>query len=458
MTTPAEYAQKNGGRFIEELKEVLRIPSISSMSDHNADTYRAAEWFCAQCLAVGMTHAEVIDTPGHPMVYAEWLGAGANAPTVLVYGHYDVQPVDDPNNEWESPPFEPAERKGNLYARGATDDKGQTLIHLKAFESFMQTTGRFPVNIKVMLEGEEESASPNLLPFVQQYLEQLRCDLVVISDSDNVSEHQPSIYYGLRGLVYTEVEVKGPAIDLHSGSFGGAVHNPAQALVEILAQLHDASGRVTVPGFYDDVVALTPAERQALAATPESEADVLAVAGVPQGWGEAGYTVHERIGARPTLEINGIVGGWTGEGGKTVIPARASAKVSCRLVPHQDPEHIFQQLSGYIAQLTPPTVRSQVRRLGAGAPGVLVPIDSPAMQVAAAAYAKTFGVEPVFRRGGGSIPVVALYQEMLGVPVLMMGFGLPDDNLHAPNEKITLSMFHKGIQTMLHFYEDIARL
>jgi acetylornithine deacetylase/succinyl-diaminopimelate desuccinylase-like protein len=455
MTSPFEYAAQHGHRFVDELKDLLRIPSISALSEHKGDVQKAAEWLRDHCLSLGMTRAEVFPTAGHPVVYAEWLGAG-DAPTVLVYGHYDVQPVDDPRKEWRTPPFDPTEREGHLYARGATDDKGQTFIHLKAFESFMQTEGKFPLNLKVMLEGEEEVSSTNLKGFMETHTDLLKCDLVVISDTDVLAPDIPSITYGLRGLIYTEIEVFGPSTDLHSGQFGGAVHNPAQALVEILAQLHDSAGRVTVPGFYDEVVVLIAEERQALAQLPVTEAEFKQQAGVERLWGEPEFTFLERVGARPTLEINGIVGGWTGEGAKTVIGARALAKVSCRLAARQNPQKIFQALQEHVAHLTPPTVRSEVRAITDMSPAVLVPIDSQPMQIAAQAYEKTFGKAPVFARSGGSIPVVVLCQEVLNqVPVLLLGFGLPDDNLHAPNEKFTLSMFHKGIQTMLHFYSSL---
>jgi len=456
MTTPQQYAQAHGERFVEELKEILCIPSISTLSAYNHETYRAAEWFRDHCANIGLHKAEVIDTAGHPMVYAEWLGAGPDAPTVLVYGHYDVQPADDPRQEWLSPPFEPEIRGGNLYARGATDDKGQTFIHLKVFESFMQTTGTFPVNLKIMIEGEEESGSQNLHPFVHANLDRLACDVVVISDTEVLSPTQPSITYGLRGMVYTELEVFGPATDLHSGVYGGVVHNPAQALAEIIAKLHDEkTGRVAIPGFYDEVLSLSAADRAAFAEVPAD--DYQQQTGVPALWGESDYTPLERVGARPTLEINGLVGGWTGQGGKTVIGASALAKISCRLVPHQNPERIFELMKAYIAQITPPTVRSELRSLGHNAPAVLVPLDSKAMQAAAGAFEATFGAKPFFTRSGGSIPVVAIFQSDLRVPVLLMGFGLPDDNLHAPNEKLTLSMFHKGVETMSHFYTTLPR-
>lgn len=454
MTTPYDYAQTHQQNFIEALKTLLRIPSISTEREHKNDMYRAAEWLRDHCLKVGLTRAEIFETAGHPIVYGEWLGAG-DAPTVLIYGHYDVQPADDPHQEWKSDPFEPVERNGNLYARGATDDKGQTFIHLKAFESFMQTHGTFPLNFKMMIEGEEEDGSKNLDPFVKAHLDLLKADVVIISDSGILTEDQPSIVYGLRGNVYMEIEVFGPERDLHSGSYGGAVHNPAQALTEIVAQLHDQDGHVTVPGFYDEVRPLTPADREAMAEVPFPEDRLKHETGVRKAWGDPNYTIRERIGARPTLEICGIVGGWTGEGSKTVIPARALAKVSCRLVPDQDPDRVYELLKAYVTRLTPDTISSQVRMLHVGKRAAVIPINAKPFQVAASAYEHVFGKKPVFLREGGSIPVVSTYQDMLNVPVILMGFGLPDDNLHAPNEKITLSMFHRGVQTMIHFYEHL---
>ncbi|NJL95317.1 MAG: dipeptidase [Anaerolineae bacterium] len=456
--TPFTYAEAHAQDFVEQLKEWLRIPSISTQSELKPELERAAFWLRDHCLSIGLTRAEVFPTPRHPVVYAEWLGAGPNAPTVLVYGHYDVQPVDDPYREWKSDPFEPVEREGHLYGRGATDDKGQTFIHLKAFEAHFRATGSFPVNVKFLVEGEEESGSESLPAFIQANVDLLRADVLVISDSHIISTEQPSLVYGLRGIFTAEVEVFGPRGDLHSGSYGGTVHNPVQALVEILAQLHDAQGRVTVPGFYDDVLPLLAEDRRALAQSPMDEARLVKETGVPRPWGEPDYSIAERIGARPTLELNGIVGGWIGEGSKTVIPARALAKISCRLVPNQDPNQIFALLQQGIAALTPPTVRSEVRMIHAGGPAAMVPIDAKPIQAAVEAYEAVFGTRPLFLREGGSIPIVAGLQGALDVPVVLMGFGLPDDNLHAPNEKFTLAMFHKGIQTMLHFYQRLPAL
>lgn len=460
MTTPFEYATQQGDHYLNQLIDFLKIPSVSTDPKHKADMQKTAEWLKAHCESIGLNNVEIMETAGHPIVYADWLEAGEDKPTVLVYGHYDVQPVEDPSDPsvlglWQSPPFEPTIRDGKLYARGATDDKGQTFVHLKAFDALMQSTGSFPVNIKLMIEGEEETGSANLLPYLKANLDLLKCDCVVVSDSDVLAEDIPSMTYGLRGMVYTEIEVRGGESDLHSGSFGGAVHNPVQALVEILAQLHDDNGTVTVPGFYDDVVPITDEERKALAAIPQTDEDFRREAQVKKLWGEKEYTFRERVGARPTLEINGMWGGFTGAGQKTVIGKKATAKVSCRLVANQNPNRIFDLIVKHIADITPDTVTSEVRNLSAYADPVLVPIEGDAMQVAAGAFEAVFGKKPVFIRSGGSIPVVGYLQQLMGVPVLLMGFGLPDDNLHAPNEKFNVNMFHKGIQTMMHFYQNI---
>ncbi len=454
MTTASEYAQIHASEFVEQWKDLLRIPSISTyVSTHAGEMQKAAEWLRDHCLKIGMTRAEIYPTKGHPIVYAEWLGAGKDAPTIMVYGHYDVQPDDGVWNQDNA--FEPVERNGNLYARGATDDKGQLFVHLKAFESIMQTRGSLPINFKVMFEGEEEVSSHNLNGFIEQHLDMLMADVVVISDGHIQGENDPSIVYALRGMSYMEIEVNGPSQDLHSGAYGGAVHNPALALVQILAQMHNADGHILVPGFYADVLELSPEERKALQEVPFTEDQLKEQTGMNLFWGESAFTPRERIGARPTLEINGIWGGFTGEGQKTIIPAKASAKVSCRLVANQNPHDIYQKVSAYVAQITPPAVRSEVRLLSVG-DSALVPLDSEAMQVAVDAYHHVFGKKPVFMREGGSIPVVATYHRLMKAPVLLMGFGLPDDNLHAPNEKMSIGMFHKGIQTMIYFYEHLV--
>ena len=450
------YVSEHRSKFEESLKELLRIPSISTAPERETDVARAADWLADRLLSVGLDRAEIMPTPGHPVVYGEWKGAGDAAPTLLVYGHYDVQPTD-PDEEWESNPFEPIVRDGNLYARGASDNKGQLFTHVAATEAFFQTLGEPPVNLKFMLEGEEEIGSRHLDGFVKQNADLLTCDVALISDTHMVDAETPAIVTGVRGLAYMEVIVQGPRTDLHSGSYGGVVHNPIQVVAEIMAALHDEDGQVTIPGFYDRVRSLSEVERAEIARVPFDEAVFLEQeVGAPALWaGEAGYTPLERIGARPTLEIHGIGGGFTGEGSKTVIPARAWAKVSMRLVPDQDPREIAELFEKHIFELAPSTVSVEVRSHGL-ADAAVVDVDTPAMQSAVYALKKAFGAEPVFIRAGGTLPVVALLGNILKVPVIMMGFGLPDDNLHAPNEKLSLDNFYRGIQASIHFMQRLA--
>jgi acetylornithine deacetylase/succinyl-diaminopimelate desuccinylase-like protein len=450
-----EYARAHREEYLEQLMEFLRIPSVSTTPELREDMQRAAGWLAGRMRQIGLSRAEVIPTAGQPVVYGEWLGAGAQAPTVLIYGHYDVQPTD-PDEEWYSPPFEPTIRDGNLYARGADDNKGQHYAHLAATDAFFQTRGAPPVNLKFLLEGEEELGSPNLDAFIQQHKDLLACDVALISDTGMLDAGTPAIIYGVRGLAYMEIEVRGPEHDLHSGSYGGAAHNPLQVMVEILAALHDEQGRVAIPGFYDRVRPLSEEERAELKRVPFDAETLRREMGVAQMWeGEQGYTPMERLGARPTLEIHGIRGGFVGEGQKTVIPAKIVAKVSMRLVPDQDPLEIARLFETRVQELAPPTVQVEVRTLShAGA--AVVDRDAQAMQSAAAAYRAGFGAGPVFLRTGGTLPVVGLLNHILGVPVVMMGFGLPDDNLHAPNEKFRLDNFYRGIDTSIHFMNDLA--
>ncbi|MBX3085789.1 MAG: dipeptidase [Anaerolineae bacterium] len=454
-----DYANANHDVFLEQLKEYLRIPSISTLSERKDDVKRAAEWTAAQMRKLGMTHVEVFPTAGHPIVFGSWLGA-AGAPTVLVYGHYDVQPTD-PDNEWITPAFEPTVRDGKLYARGSVDDKGQVFVNLKALEALMkQYDGKLPFNVKMIVEGEEEVSSINLEGFINDHLDLLAADVSVISDTGMLSLEQPSIVYGLRGLTYMEIEVRGPYKDLHSGQFGGAVHNPAQALCEIIAALHRADGSIAVKGFYDKVRMLSGEERKALAevsSVEEQEAKLREITQVPMSWGEGEYTINERTGARPTLEVNGLVSGFIGEGAKTVLPAKALAKVSCRLVPDQDPAEIYQLVKAHVASITPPTVTSEVRLLHTG-DSAIVPIDAPAMAALVTAIEQGFGKKPVFMREGGSIPIVATFRKKLGTPVLLAGYGLPDDGAHGPNEKFDLQCLYKGINTAIVLYEELSRI
>lgn len=447
------YLQDVRARQLAELCEWLRIPSISTLPQHRADVEQAAGWLAQKMTASGLENVEIIKTSGHPLVYGDWLHA-AGAPTILMYGHYDVQPVD-PLALWTSPPFAPTVRGDDLFARGASDDKGQTFVHIAALEALLATRGALPVNVKFVVEGEEEDGSQALMAYVPTATEKLAADVCLISDTHMLAPDQPLLIYGLRGMWAGEVTVRGPARDLHSGMYGGAVHNPNQALCELLAQLHDETGRVTVPGFYDDVQPLDDQERAALAQVPYGEEELLAESGVPMAWGEPAFTVTERVGARPTLEINGIWGGFIGDGFKTVIPAEAHAKVSCRLVPHQHSAAIGVLLERYLQQIAPPTVQVTVRTRQ-HAPATMVPLDVPEIQAVARAYERTFGARPVFSREGGSIPVATLVQETLNIPILFMGFGLPDDNLHAPNEKLHLPNFYRGIRASIALMEELA--
>ncbi len=449
------YLEAHRDRFLDELKTFLRIPSISSATAHRADVLRCAEYAVAHLRRIGFPRAEVLPTGGHPVVYAEWVGA-PGAPTALVYGHYDVQPVD-PLELWETPPFEPQVRDGLLFGRGAVDDKGQVYMHFAAAEAYLATRGRLPVNLKLLIEGEEEIGSPHLDAFVAAHRDLLAADVGVISDTPMYDADHPSLCYGLRGLVYLQVEVEGPATDLHSGTWGGIVTNPALALAQVLAALKDAQGRVTVPGFYAAVRPLTPAERAAFAALPFDAERVAADLGVPVLTGEAGYTPLERLWARPTLDVHGLWGGFSGEGAKTVIPARAGAKLSCRLVPDQDPDTIADLLAAHLERLAPPGVRLRVERLHGGRP-VLTPLDHPALQAAGRAIERGFGKPPSFIREGGSIPFVATLVEELKLPCVLLGVGLPNERTHAPNEFFHLVNFYRGMRTVAYLWDELARL
>jgi len=448
------YAQTHQDEFLQELREFLRIPSVSTQAAHKPDMARAAEWLRDHLLAAGFPRAEVIPTTGHPVVYAEWLAAGPKAPTVLVYGHYDVQPPD-PLDLWRTPPFEPTVVGEDIFARGASDDKGQLYTHVKAMQAFRETVGAPPVNLKCIFEGEEEIGSPSLDPFIRQHKELLAADVAVISDSHISGKDRPAIIYALRGIAYVEVEVTGPAHDLHSGTYGGAVHNPINALCAMIASLQDEHGRITIPGFYDQVRELESEERAELAKIPFDRQAWLEEAGVTTDWGEPGYTIIERTSARPTLDVNGIWGGYIQPGTKTVLPGKAHAKISMRLVPDQDPGEIARLIAEHLKAIAPPAVSVEVRKLHGGDVAILRR-DSPVMQVASKAYAAAFGREPIFMREGGSIPVVATFQKVLGIETILMGFGLPDDNLHAPNEKLHLPNFYKGIETVIHFMENLS--
>ncbi|MBI2114025.1 MAG: dipeptidase [candidate division NC10 bacterium] len=449
------YIQDRRDAFVEELKAFLRIPSVSTKSEHKGDVQKAAEWLAGEMRRIGLEHIQILPTAGHPVVYADWLHAPGK-PTALIYGHYDVQPPE-PLDLWITGPFEPTIRSGELYARGAVDDKGQVFMHLKALEAHLKTQGTLPVNVKLLIEGEEEIGSPNLDAFVLKHLDQIRADVVVISDTAMMAKGVPGITHGLRGLVYFQIDVEGTQSDLHSGSFGGSVVNPAFALAQILIQLKDKNGRITIPGFYDDVRRLSGEERRSLARLPFSERKFQKDLAAPALFGEKGFTTLERIWARPTLEINGLVSGFIGEGAKTVLPGRAMAKVSMRLVPNQDPAKIARLFTRHVKRLCPKTVRLIVREIsGRGAPW-LAPTDHPAMQALARAIQKGFGKQPVFTRTGGTIPVVATFTRLLKVPSLLMGIGLPDENAHAPNEKLDLDNLHHGMLSAAHLWLELAQ-
>jgi acetylornithine deacetylase/succinyl-diaminopimelate desuccinylase-like protein len=450
-----DHIQTNRDRYVAELKQYLAIPSVSALPGHAADVRRCAEWTADEMRRTGLENVRLIETPGHPIVYGDWLHA-ESAPTVLFYGHYDVQPVD-PIEQWESPPFEATERDGELYARGAADDKGQVFMHLKAIEAHLSQTSRLPVNIKLVIEGEEEVGSTHLDDFIRGHKADLAADVVVISDSAMFDRGVPSICYALRGLAYFQIDLRGTASDLHSGVFGGAVANPAMVLAQVLAQMKDRSGRVKIPGFYDDVRPLTEEERAAWRALPFNERKYRRDLGAPKLAGEPGYTVLERVWGRPTFEVNGLLSGFTGEGAKTVIPAVAMAKVSMRLVPDQDPDRIGDLFDAYLRKVVPKTVELTLTRMHGGKPWI-TGYDNVFVQAAGRAIEQGFGKAPVFCREGGSIPVVSTFKDELGVPAVLFGVGLPDENAHAPNERLDLSNFQNGVLAAAVLYDEIARV
>uniref|UniRef100_A0A832I193 Dipeptidase n=1 Tax=Eiseniibacteriota bacterium TaxID=2212470 RepID=A0A832I193_UNCEI len=454
MDALTQYLEQHRDRFVEDLKAALRIPSVSARSEHKADCARCAQHLADHLRSLGMTRVEVVPTAGHPVVFAEWLGAPGR-PTALLYGHYDVQPPD-PLELWKSPPFEPEVRDGKLYARGAVDDKGQVYMHLKAIEAHMKVHGRLPINLKVVLEGEEETGSVHLEPFLRQRRAELDADVILVSDTAMLGPDRPALTYALRGILYTQVEVVGPKSDLHSGHFGGAVMNPANALASIIARLHDADGRITVPGFYDAVRPVSDAERRMLAEAGFDEAGYLAEAGAPQPWGEKGWTTLERIAIRPTLDVNGMWSGYTGEGSKTVLPSFAAAKISMRLVPDQDPDALFPAFEAHVRALAPPSVTVTVKNLHGGTPWITDP-GHPMLQCARRALARAWSRPPAMMREGGSIPVMATFQHTHGLPAILMGFGLDDDNVHAPNEKFSLSSYFGGMKSVAYLYEELAK-
>ncbi len=447
----SDYVRAHSARFLDELKEFLRIPSISTDPERAADVARAAQWVADKLRAAGLENIEIIPTQRHPLVYADWLHAPGK-PTVLCYGHYDVQPPD-PLEEWVSPPFEPTIRDGNLYARGSADDKGQMYMHIKAIETLFALNGKLPVNVKFLVEGEEEVGGASVAKYVAENPGKLRADAALVSDTSLYAEDMPTLCTGLRGLVYMEVEARGPARDLHSGLYGGAAPNAVYGLIELLAKAKDAEGRVIVPGFCDDVAEPAPAELESWKSLPFSEKEFLEKeVGASCLVGEPDRMVLERVWSRPTLEVHGIAGGFTGAGAKTVIPAAATAKVSMRMVPNQDPEKMFQLFSSWVAANTPKGIRTSVRRLSAS-PAVVVNPDHPAIHTAAEAFHEILGKPTVFIRSGGSVPIVGDFARHLGIPTVMMGFGLPDDGLHSPNEKFRLENFYQGTMTVAALFE-----
>jgi acetylornithine deacetylase/succinyl-diaminopimelate desuccinylase-like protein len=447
-----DYLKRNREKSLAELNEWLRIPSISAKSEHRDDTARAAEWLAGRMREVGLQTVDVVPTAGNPVVVGEWRGA-VGAPTLLVYGHYDVQPPE-PLDEWNSGPFDPVVKDGRIYARGSVDDKGQVYLHLKAVEAHLAENGTLPVNVVFLVEGEEEVGSPNLGKFLQEHVERLRCDAVMISDTTMFAEGLPCITVGLRGLAYMEVRVQGPSTDLHSGAYGGAVVNPANALARIISQLHDEQGRVNIPGFYDRVRELTAEQRQAVADLPFEDETLRKEVGAPALGGEAGFGPIERIWARPTLDVNGLLSGYTGEGAKTVLPARAMAKVSMRLVPDQDYKEIERLFIDHVKSLAPAGVTVEVEALHGGQPWFAEP-EGKVFDAAKRALQRAYGREPVMIREGGSIPIVQSFQNTLGAPVVLIGFGLPGENAHAPNEWMSVENFHTGAEAIAALYEEL---
>ena len=449
-----DYARRNNPRFLDELKALLRIPSISTLPEHKDDCRKAAQTLADELKRIGMENVRLIETEGHPLVYADWLHAGGK-PTALCYGHYDVQPPD-PLDEWVSPPFEPQERNGNLYARGAVDDKGQTYMHVKALESLLAADRALPINIRVLLEGEEEVGGEGIANFVASKPPETKADFALVSDSEMFAPGLPTLCVGLRGMIYTELEVRGAKTDLHSGMYGGAAPNPFIALAQILARLKDENGHILIPGIYDDIIPPSADELAAWQSLPFDEEQYrIHEVGARELVGESGYSVLERTWARPTLDVHGMPGGFIGAGAKTVIPAKATAKVSMRLVPGMTPAKSFALYKSYVEKIAPAGVDVEVRLIHQGDP-CLVPTDNKYMRAATRALREVWGKETVFIRSGGSIPIVGDFARHAGLPSVMMGFGLPDDNLHAPNEKFHLKNFSLGIETLIRFFEEAA--
>ena len=456
MDKVVNYINANKQRYIDELVEFLKIPSISTHKKNEQDMVKCAEFLKDKLAELGANKLKIYPTKGHPIVYGEIITA-PNKPTLLIYGHYDVQPVD-PLNEWTiTKPFEPKIVDGKIYGRGTTDDKGQLYTHIKSIEAMQKCEVPLPVNVKFLFEGEEEIGSSNLEPFIKEYKDLLKCDYVVISDSSMFGPNMPSICYSLRGLSYIEIDLTGPKSDLHSGIYGGSIHNPIQALSEIIAKLHDENGKVTVKGFYDDVIPLTEEERNEFKKLPHDDKEYAKELGVEELYGEAGYSTLERVGARPTLECNGIWGGFIEEGHKTVLPSKAHAKISMRLVANQEPEKVFELAKKHIESITPKTCKIDVKYLHGGYPAI-TPIDSKGVRAASNALEKAFGKKPLFTREGGSIPIVATFQKELNAPAVLIGFGLQTEGAHGPNEHFDLSNYQNGIITSVYFLDEISKM
>ncbi|GAB1422200.1 dipeptidase [Anaerolineales bacterium] len=454
MKAALEYTEKHFEKAVDQLIEWLKIPSISTDPAYQDEMKRGIEWISQYMQSIGLENVKILPTEGHPLVYADWLHAGEDAPTVLIYGHYDVQPAEIADG-WDHDPFQPEVRDGKIFARGATDDKGQCMIQMKAIEALLASQS-CPVNVKYLIEGEEEIGSINLTKFIEENKALLEADVAVISDTGMRGENSPSMVYGLRGLVTLEILLSGPSRDLHSGGYGGILLNPAQAIAEIVAQLHDKNGRVTVPGFYDDVASLTEKELTMLKQGDFTDEEWQNLMGDLEEWGESGFSRIEKLSTRPTLEVNGISGGYTGEGFKTVIPAKAKAKISCRLVPNQDPQDVLQKLKDYILSIKPAGVHLDFKEYGHCA-AALAELDHPATQAAIEAFkAEWPDQELLLLRGGGSIPVVADIQNIFEIPVILLGFGLPDSQAHGPNESFYLSQYKKGIKTVIHYFHQLA--
>jgi acetylornithine deacetylase/succinyl-diaminopimelate desuccinylase-like protein len=448
-----EYAHQHHQKFLDDLIAFSKIPSISTNPDYGRDIQNAAEWLASKLKLLGLTNVNIYPTSRHPIVYGESLNAGSTKPTILVYGHYDVQPAE-PLDKWDSNPFIPEIRGENIYARGISDMKGQVAVVLDAIEAIVKTS-ELPVNIKFLIEGEEEIGSPNLAPFIKNNADLLACSVTLNTDTGMIAPDLPTITYALRGLAYFEIHLWGPKQDLHSGVFGGTVHNPAQALTELIGSMHDKNGHITLPGFYDKVQLLTKEERAEIAKLPKNEGWYLENTGVPALWGEPEFTPDERVCTRPTLEVHGLLSGYTGEGGKTVIPAYAMAKISCRLVPDQDPDEVHQQLLEYCKKFVPPTIKWEVLYISGGLPSYSKR-NSPGVQAFCKAAESVWGVQPVFKREGGSVPVVSDFQNILGSEVVNTGFGLPTDGIHGPNEKLHLPTWYKGIDAVIQFFFNMA--